>query len=244
MYTQLDEIQPMMLATIGESLVRNSMQCSLALSGRSFFFTGPNDTTGELYTGDGTTVDMDNCGFQSLALGVHYTWLAVLPGANDSRILQSSNLYQHYPALYAKLKEDPYRYGKIQQVVLGSNGNYFVKGEKYKLDIEDEVWDRINNRGNQDPGDIKVCALGAAGSYIIQLRNGRRLWDLKGQYGDTLTRALKTGSKIKAAVLDPTGRNYFVMWTDGAWRRHGKNATDDCQTYWADQHKDWARGRT
>lgn len=101
----------------------------------------------------------------------------------DNKPFWSPNIKFIYPSLPESWNTHVNRFGWVSQITLGSNGNFFIKGDEYghwnlheinqtRLDLKNNFW------------KIEVCALGRERSYIVQLNNGASFWSLSGAYPD------------------------------------------------------------
>ncbi|KAF2807132.1 uncharacterized protein BDZ99DRAFT_522764 [Mytilinidion resinicola] len=144
-----------------------------------------------------------------MALGEQDTWMTVA----DGKAAWSGNISAVYPAFTSAWNNwNNNGIGYVTQIVLGTNGNYFIKGlhttsSRLNQDIIDYV----------KPGNlhaVEVCALGRSGAYVMQLP-GRKVWDLKGHYG-SLHQNLERGGRIRIAALSLTHDHFVVVYEDGS----------------------------
>lgn len=128
-----------------------------------------------------------------MALGENECWMTV---TNAGKV-DWSNMEQNYPGFTTTWNKGSSKYGYVSQIVLGSNGNYFIKGQKTgEWMLDNTISTHVNMRGNY--WDVEVCALGRCGAYIVQLKTGASFWNLKGCYGglqDWITTKSKTEKK-------------------------------------------------
>ncbi|KAG8531169.1 uncharacterized protein KY384_004527 [Bacidia gigantensis] len=118
----------------------------------------------------------------------------------------------HYPGLKRKLETviDGDEYGRLSHIVLGSNGDYFIKGEDCAYwNLSAKMIEHVGL--NENYLTVDVCALGQDGSYIVQFDSGRIKWNLKECYP-----GLRDWLK-KIAVEGP-GTNIWMIDISWFWK--------------------------
>jgi hypothetical protein len=140
-----------------------------------------------------------------MALGENESWIVI---SNDGKVTWS-NLDHNYPGFTTTWNNGIAKYGYVSQIVLGSNGYYFIKGKKSGEWVLDNTMSaHVNMRGNY--WGVEVCALGRCGAYIVQLKNGASFWNLKGCYGglqDWVSKKSKEKNRIIRVRQSPA-RSY------------------------------------
>jgi hypothetical protein len=111
-------------------------------------------------------------------MGTKGSWMGV--EKDSDKITWSTNMEEEYPHLQTHYKSEVHNFGRIEQVVLGNNMQYFIGGSLYNIySLLIGVRDTIDMIPNPF---VEICALGKSGAYVIQLSNSTIFWDLKGHY--------------------------------------------------------------
>ncbi|KAF2747238.1 hypothetical protein M011DRAFT_52495 [Sporormia fimetaria CBS 119925] len=201
---------------------------NISISGHSVFLRGPCKPG--YATWAGTTTHADTT-IRLLSLGAQETWVSISPSGPSF----SPNFRQVYPTFSHDWASLPRQ--RIRQIVLGQNGNYFIKGSlstAYRFSTE------ILSQGVVPAGlgnmGIDVCALGVDGTFIITWTDGRLFYNLKGYYPglerwlESYVRFKGQGARLKAAGLDIQGSRFFVLSHNGGALCNG-----------GDSHAAWVR---
>ena len=146
---------------------------------------------------------MSHDGHRILALGERGSWISV----DDKAGVAWSGIEKHYPqGCQRKIdwmeKDSP---GKISQITLGTNGEYFIKGlamAAWRLPMQmiknidmERIWPTVT-----------VCALGRSGSYIVRWGD-QTAWSLNGLYGK-LANIMRQQLKVPVKVRPSPARFY------------------------------------
>jgi hypothetical protein len=139
-------------------------------------------------------------------MGNYDSWMSVENGTGAVR--WSDNIGTIYPTLPSNYYSRDL--GGVRQIVLGHNGNYFIRGNTCNLWCFDPaIADAVNVAQNES--SMEVVALGKSGAYIIQLSNGTLFCDLKGHYNDLEANFMRAvslhGKRLK--VSNATAPNLF-----------------------------------
>jgi hypothetical protein len=138
----------------------------------------------------GGVTHLNNANHRILALGNQDSWMSVESGTGTAQ--WSNNINVQYPKLPSQYNTSSL--GGVRQIVLGYNGNYFIRGNTRNIWCLDQSIINLANL-NQNSSSMEVVALGMSGAYIIQLSDGRIFYDLKGHY-----KSLRTGFEQAVAV--------------------------------------------